>query len=874
MEKYAKVIVRNNSIYTDNLFTYRIPEELEGKIDVGCRVSVPFGKGNKFIEAFIFEIFEEDTTSLIEGKNESIAEVKNNIKIKNITEVLDKEPMFDVLDLNLINWMKNRYLCTYIECINLLYPKGYKLENYRKISITDEFIKKVENIYGSFKLNDLSVIRKILFSKDEKDEKDEEVSLKDDERDVIVEIINNKGEIREDKLRKFENIDNIITRLKNKGYIDLNWEYSDKENKKEITIVSLNIPKEEIDDFINENKIRIGKAQNRIIEFLKLNEDVDIIDLEKILSISKSSIDSLEKKAIIKFRKEPYFRKPRYSYIEKKKKIVLNEEQSFATNKIIKAIDSNLDGSIDEIKKPFVLKGVTGSGKTEVYLEVLEHALSKNLSGIFLVPEISLTPQMITRVKSRFGSVVGVFHSKLSQGQKHDVYEAIRRGEVKILVGARSALFAPFKNLGVIIIDEFHEHSYKSESNPKYNAIEVARYISLKKNVALVLGSATPSVEQYYHAKSGDYELIEINTRANHKEMPKIEVVDMRKEIDRGNISMFSHRLISELRNCIKNNNQAILFLNRRGYANFVSCKKCGYVFKCDCCDISLTYHKNLHKGVCHYCGREKQITNVCPECKQKGFIEISGTGTQKIEEELMQLIPNISILRMDKDTTSKKGELEKILSDFKNHKSDVLLGTQMLSKGLDFENVTLVGILSADMLLNFPDYKSYENTFQQIVQVAGRAGRAEKEGKVILQTYETDHYCIKKAQSYDFEGFYNEDIKIRQAFGYPPFNNIMRVVISGKNLDSVRKNIVLLKNSLEYLFKAKGIDDLGFLFGPNVCSIGKINSKYRWQILMKDSTVKLNLLKGIIKYVVITKRDMFSKDVTISIDVNPENML
>ncbi|MDX5713818.1 primosomal protein N', partial [Clostridioides difficile] len=579
------------------------------------------------------------------------------------------------------------------------------------------------------------------------------------------------------------------------------------------------------------------------------------------------SINSLSKKKLITLEFKDYYREPKSIYKSVLKSIKLNNEQQEAVDEI----KSNM--FVDD-KKPYLIHGVTGSGKTEVYMEIIEFALNQGLDSIFLVPEIALTPQTIDRLKSRFGDLVGVFHSKLSEGEKHDVYKAVKAGKVRVLIGARSALFAPFNSLGLIIIDECHESSYKSEKNPKFNAIEVARFMALKNNITLILGSATPSIEEYYRAKSGEYKLINIKSRANDKPLPNIEVVDMKDELDKGNRSIFSLKLQKEIRYAIEENNQVILFLNRRGYANFVSCRKCGYVFQCENCDISLTYHKKSNTGRCHYCGYEKEIPKECPECKST-YVKPFGVGTQKIEEELKYIFPDIKTLRMDKDTTSKKGALDEILNKFKDKEADVLIGTQMLSKGLDFENVTLVGILSADMILNFPDFKSFETTFQLITQVSGRAGRADKEGKVVLQTYDTEHYAIKHAIEYDYEGFYEDEIKIRKAFGYSPFNNMLSVVVSGEDERLVIKNIKNMHASLIYLLEKRGINDLGFILGPNPCSISKINQNYRWQILFKDENIEINLLKGIIKYICITKRDLiFDKNINVSIDINPNSVL
>ncbi|MFR2316769.1 primosomal protein N' [Terrisporobacter sp.] len=843
-EKYAKVIVKNNTRYTDNLFTYKIPEFLVDGMQIGHRVLVPFGKGNKPIEAYVFSITDEKEV---------------NINYKEIFDILDEYPIFKEEDINLIKWMRNRYLCTFMDCILLLHPKGYKVDSFKEISLSRELENlDIESFYT--KIDSLNKNRKFVINK----------------------IIQNKNKIKVEKLIKEKaleeninpkdlklssNMNNLLLKMKEDKLIDINWNYKSQKNEKKICYVSLNINPDDINDYILDNKIRLGQKQKEIIEFLRYNEEIEINDLIKLLNVGKESITSLQNKNLINFQIKDYYRKPDELYDTNKKEIVLNHEQKKAVEKITSEM-------FEENKKPYMIHGVTGSGKTEVYMEIIDYALKQGLDSIFLVPEISLTPQTISRLKNRFGNIVGVFHSKLSEGEKHDVFKAIKQGKIRILIGARSALFAPFNSLGVIIIDEFHEGAYKSEMNPKFSAIEVGKYMALKRNITLVLGSATPSVEEYYRAKENEYELITIKERANKKPLPKIELIDMKNELNLGNKSIFSYKLQSEIEEALNKNNQVILFLNRRGYGNFVSCRKCGYVFSCKNCDISLTYHKYKNIGTCHYCGYEENIPKTCPECGSD-YVKPFGIGTEKVEEEVKKLFKNAKVLRMDKDTTSKKGELDKILNKFKNKEANVLIGTQMLSKGLDFEDVTLVGILSADMMLNFPDFRSFETTFQLITQVSGRAGRSHKEGKVVLQTYDTDHYVIRRSLNYDFEGFYEDEIKVRKIFNYAPFNNMISVVVSGKNESLVEKNINKMYNSLIYLLKERGVEDFDFILGPNACAISKINQNYRYQLLFKDDNIEINLLKGIIKYICITKKEVvFDKDVNISIDVNPNNIL
>ena len=857
---YVKVIVKNNSQYTDNLFTYKVPEFLQDEICLGHRILVPFGKGNKPIEAYVFRIMHNND---------------EKVETKYIYDILDERPILKREDLELIHWMKNRYLCTYMDCINLIIPKGYKLNNYKLITLHPS-LKGID----AYELYDLSE------------------QLSDNKKFVFQKVLDNKGSIKLDKLveKKIEystqvaedeelynikdkktlkrkvadNLNSLLYKMKEESLIDLKWEYKSIKNEIKICYVSLKMNYVDMMFYIKENKIRLGEKQKQILEFLKNNEDVEINDLIELLKASKSSINSLKEKNLVEFKYEDFYRKSKSNFNYQNKDVVLNEEQNHAIEKITSEM-------FNQENKPYMIHGVTGSGKTEVYMEIIDYALKQGLDSIVLVPEISLTPQTIARFKNRFKDIVGVFHSRLSEGEKHDVFREIKKGNIRILIGARSAIFAPFNSLGVVIVDEFHESSYKSDKNPKFSTLEVGRYLVNKRDITLVLGSATPSIEEYYRAKSGEYELIELKKRANNKPLPKIEVVDMKEELKYGNRSFLSNRLKLQIEEEIKNNNQVILFLNRRGYSSFVSCRECGYVFKCKHCDISLTYHKKQNIGKCHYCGYEEVIPQKCPECESK-YVKAFGLGTEKIEEEIKQIFEGVRVLRLDKDTTSQKHELENILNilnKFQNREADILIGTQMISKGLDFNHVTLVGILSADMMLNFPDFKSFENTFQLVTQVSGRAGRSEKEGKVILQTYDSQSSVIKRIVDYDFEGFYEDEIKIRKLFNYTPFNNMLSVVISGKNELMVKKNITTLYNNIVYLLKERGIQDFEFILGPNPCSISKINSNYRWQILFKDDNIEINLLKGIIKYICITKRDVvFDKEVNISIDINPNSIL
>ncbi|WP_101772660.1 primosomal protein N' [Peptostreptococcus faecalis] len=819
---YVDVILRNKSKYADMLFTYRIPPELEEEIKRGHRISVPFGRSDKPIEAFAITVKENLEKDSISPE-----------KIKYISDILDENPMLSEENIRLIFWMRNRYMCTYDDCINLFYPKGYSLKSKKVITFGNN-----EEIYS-----DNSKEKKIL-----------DYVVENNGKVDYIDVVNLFGK-------------KAIDDMKSNDSIKVIWEYQERKNEKKIKYIKLNDTEEIIKDKILENKYRIGISQKKLLEFLYLNEQVEFQTAISLLNIYSSTIKSLESKGLIKVEEIDYYRRVDSSIEVEQKEISLNDEQKFIFESII-------DSDLDLNKKPHLIHGITGSGKTEIYLELIKNKLEQGLESILLVPEIALTPQMISRVKNRFGNMVGVFHSMLSEGEKHDVYREVKNGNIRIVIGTRSALYLPFDSLGLVIIDEEHDLSYKSDMTPKYDTIEVARFMALKQNVTVVLGSATPSVSDYYKALNGEYILHKLIKRANKKSLPDIEIVDMRLELHSGNSSELSNKLLDSIEKTVESNNQVILFLNRRGYSNFVTCKDCGHVFTCERCDISLTYHKNIKKGICHYCGLEENIPNNCPICNGINIGSL-GIGTEKIEEMIKKKFPKYRVMRVDKDTTSKKGQLEDILRKFNSQEVDILIGTQILSKGHDFDNVTLVGIISADMMLNYPDFRSYESTFQLITQVSGRSGRSEKEGKVILQTYDTEHFAIKRAANHDYEGFYKDEIKLRELFGYEPFNSIFRVVFSHKNYDLAKNNAYKFYETLKFLFESKDLDISGHILGPNECSINKIKEKYRWQVIIKNRNIDIKILKAMIKYISVTKRDdIFDNGVLINVELNPRSFI
>ena len=551
---------------------------------------------------------------------------------------------------------------------------------------------------------------------------------------------------------------------------------------------------------------------------------------------------------------------------EKTDKLNLTEEQENAYKCVEEAIEN-------KEYKQFLLYGVTGSGKTEVYLQLIEKVLNKGENAIVLVPEISLTPQMLDRFISRFGKEdIAILHSKLSIGERHDEWERIREKRARIVIGARSAIFAPIENIGIIIIDEEHDSSYKSETNPRYHAKEIAKIIARENQAPLVLGSATPDIQTFYNATNKDkngntkIQLLTLTKRANQSSLPKVEIIDLKQELANGNRSMLSMELYNSIEENLKQKRQTILFLNRRGYSTFIMCRNCGYTVKCPNCNISMTYHSYERKLKCHYCGHEEKLVTTCPEC-HSDKIRYFGTGTQKLEQEIHKQFPNASTIRMDIDTVTKKNSHEEILNTFKNENIDILIGTQMVVKGHHFPNVTLVGVIAADSSLNIDDYRANERTFQILTQVAGRAGRENLPGKVVIQTYNPDNFSIICAQKQDYHMFYETEIALRKQLKYPPFCDIIVIGFNSYHEAEI-KNIA--NTIYQYLEQRLNKEEFK-TFKPMPCPIDKIQNRYRWRMIIKGNmTEEANaVLNACLKN--IYKQNI--KDTRIAIDINPNNM-
>lgn len=775
----AEVVLNNNSKATDKLYHYAVPQNLAEDVKIGVRVLVPFGFGNKTSEAYVFGITESSEYD----------------KLKEIKSVIDKYSYFNEKTTELIRFMNHRYFCGYISAIRAVVPSGVGM-NIKKL------VTRCGNLSESAKkylAHSLSASR-------------------------IYEFLEN-GSVYADEisdLAGIKNVNTVLGTMQKRGIVCIEEKLSDGVKDTLITMVSLEISVLEASEIIE----AVGKrapARARCLEILCDERVLPLSLLLEYASTERSVVNALEAKGYVRIYKE-LSREDLYNADFKKRyeKHVLNVEQQAVSDRVFESIQKNE-------KQTFLLRGVTGSGKTEVYLDLIEKTTAMKKQAVFLVPEISLTPQMVGQVMARFGEKVAVFHSSLTVKQRFEQWKRIKDGEADIVVGARSAVFAPFDNPGLFIIDEEHENTYKSEMSPKYSTAEIAKFRARQYSAVVLLASATPLVESTYRADIGKYIPLKIEKRAANQKLPETKIVDMRNELKEGNMSIFSSVLAKEMAANLENGKQTILFLNRRGFSSFVSCRSCGYVMECPNCNVSLKYHKAINKMVCHYCDYITDIPNVCPSCASK-YIKYFGIGTQRVADEAQKLFPKARIIRMDADTTAKRSGHEKLLNKFKNHEADILVGTQMITKGLDFENVTLVGIVAADMSLNMDDYRAAERTFDLITQVIGRAGRGKYDGRAVIQTYNPENETIISAANQNYDEFYRDEIELRRLLVYPPFCEFLNFVFVSED-----KNMALDTAKRFYSeLKAREESSAASFYKVGEAPLFKINNKYRYRFLVK----------------------------------------
>ena len=725
---YVSVLTQIGAKAVDQTFFYHVPKLLENNIKIGVRVRIPFG--NMILDGFVLGI--SDNSSY------------DNSKIKDIINVIDKEPVLNKEMLLLGKYMSDNLLASLSSCYQVMLPKALKAEVKSNIKIKyDRYLHRIKSI-------------------------------------------------------------------------------------------------EEIDRYIGN-----CKYESQVNLLCKLKEG-DIL-----ITKMSSSINTIIKYG---FASIIYEECKRYKYdgISNYKRVNLTDKQRLVSDTIISSF-----GKSDT----FLLYGVTGSGKTEVYMDVIEKAINNGKSAIMLVPEIGLTPQIVGKFISRFGNVISVLHSKLSDSERYDEYRKITNGESKIVIGTRSAIFVPFTNIGVIIIDEEHTSSYKQDNNPRYSAINVAEWRSKYHNCPLVLGSATPSLESFAKAGNHVYKLLSLTERAGGSVLPNVNIIDMKEEVKKGNF-ILSDILKNKIGEVLDRGEQAIILLNRRGYSSTISCKECGYVYKCPNCDITYTYHKSSNNLKCHYCGYSMVLPNKCSICGSDNLKDY-GLGTEKLEETLNSLY-NARIVRMDVDTTSKKGQHQKIIDDFGEHKYDILIGTQMIAKGLDFPLVTLVGVVSIDSSLTSPDYRASENTFQLLSQVSGRAGRSESKGEVIVQTFNPDHYAITLAKNHDYIDFYKEEMKIRKMLKYSPYYYMVLVSITSKDYELGFKEANKIGSYIR-----NNISSDSIVLGPTMANMFKVNNIYHYQIIIKYR--KDDSLMKVLKFII--DMQVGNNKIDVSIDFNPSRI-
>jgi len=852
--KYARVIVDVPNSNVDRPFDYRIPDKISQDVGLGSKVVVPFG--TRHVEGFVMELLDATDFS----------------QVKDIISCQNDVPRIPQDLVKLAAWMSSEYMCFGIDSLKTMLPVGGG-KRLRKFIKTVSFEIASLQDYEDESL--ISVLKCI---------SDLEQPVKwDIAKEHVIDVLN----ITEDKFKQ------NITALSTMGLLNIETDLKKlKVKPKLVSAVRLINPEKITNCFESIKKKKPAQADSlvKLFNFYEETQEgkyenlIAVGVLESELKISYSTIRSMVKSGFLEEGKVEVKRDPMEGISSANvKRPELTYDQKICVDEIINAIDTK------KINPVFLLHGVTGSGKTEVYLNILEHVVNNGRQGILLVPDIALTPQIVDTVRSRFGRRVAILHSALGQGERFDEWNRARDGSVDVVVGVRSAIFAPLSKLGVVILDEEHDASYKQDESPRYHAREIAIKRAELAGAVVVLGSATPSIESYYRAEEKIFSKLELPKRIDDKKMPHINIVDMREELKKGNRSVLSVPLQLALEDRLKAGEQSILFMNRRGFSTFVLCRECGYVVTCPNCDVSMVYHSSAKKMSCHYCDHVESIPDKCPKCSGTN-IRYFGAGTERIEDEVLKLFPQARVRRMDFDTTRKKGSHREILNSFKAKEFDILVGTQMIAKGLDIPNITLVGVVAADTALNLPDFRAAERTFQLISQVAGRSGRGKKEGSVIVQTYNPEHYSIIYAKNHDYKGFYEKEIPLRKQRGYPPMCSIVRILLSSEEQDfliSISKKLACFLHTeingeittdsdeelMDMIICGTPKDGDVEIIGPQPAPIPRIAGKYRWHIVLKSTDSKR--MSGLIwKAVSAARREDKDKKVMISIIPDPQSIL
>lgn len=806
MARYAQVIVDVPAMQTNRPYTYELPQELQDQAQVGMRVIVPFGKGERQIQGFIVGLTDKYELA---------------IAPKQVTSLMDLAPVLNNEALQLADWLAQKTFSFKIRCLQVMLPNAMRASYSKSLRLLSEGELPQE-------LNSLFAGR---------------------------------SEIEFDESKLSAQQLNKLAQMRQAGHLEVVYHVKDRAKANLVGVVTSLVDEQNYAQF----KAKVRKnahKQLELLEFLYQNPHQSFLQtkLQADLQVSLNQLKKAAQQGWLKLTQQERYRDP---YGDKTLHATTPKQLTPEQQRAVAQIDQAITA---KNATTFLLEGVTGSGKTEVYLQAIAHALSQGRSALMLVPEISLTPQMVQRVKERFGKDVAMLHSALSDGERYDEWRRIERKEAKVVVGARSAIFAPLDDLGLIIIDEEHEASYKQEDMPRYQARDVALWRGKYHNCPVVLGSATPDLATRARAQKGVYQQLDLTKRINGSSLPQVTLVDMREAVKTAPAPDFSQVLLDQITERLARKEQVVLMLNRRGYSSFVLCRDCGFVLKCPNCDVSLTLHMDTHSMKCHYCGHEEAIPNRCPSCDSKK-IRYYGTGTQKVQAELEKLLPKARILRMDVDTTRKKGAHERLLAKFGAHEADILLGTQMIAKGLDFPEVTLVGVLNADTALSLPDYRSSERTFQLLTQVSGRAGRADKTGQVVIQTYNPEHYAIQLACRQDYEQFFFYEMNLRHLNNYPPYYYTIKITVSAKSEAEAAKESFAIKKGLDQCLSPQAL-----VLGPTPSSILKIKNRFYYQLVIKYKQEPA--LEKYLQDLLLQSQSGEKKGIMVVIDREPVNFL
>lgn len=780
--KVALISVSKALYAIDKPYTYLIPDDLESVLQPGMRVLVPFGNGNRGCDGIVLSICEAPSSGTA---------------LKSILTCLDESPVLDRRGLQLAFWMRERYFCTVYDCVKAMLPAGLYFALRDRVVLCP----------GLDHLSALSQLESIKNAA------------------TLLELLFNWGGSGDmEEIRQAFGAKDPNPAIK--ALIDLGFAFLETNSHRNIgdkteKLAVLAISAEDAMALVTPRK-KTAPLRYSVTELLCALGAASAKELCYFTGASMQTLKSLEKSGILTLEKQEVFRRPSVSDVPPALPPVLNSEQDSAFQGLSDLLDENRPNAA-------LLYGVTGSGKTSVYIRLIQKALDSGKSALVLVPEIVLTPQLLRIFTAQFGRQIAVLHSSLRSGERYDEWKRARSGEAKVVIGTRSAVFAPMPNLGLIILDEEQEPSYKSENNPRYHARDIAKYRCVQNHALLVLGSATPSIETMYQAKSGALHLFALKKRYNQNTLPQVIIVDMKEELRRGNTESLSQTLKDELAANMELGEQSILFLNRRGASRMVSCGECGHVPECPSCSVSLTYHSANNRLMCHHCGYSQPMPSYCPECS--GLLNYIGTGTQKVQEELQELFPWAEIMRMDTDTVSAAHPHEELLERFRKEKIPVMVGTQMVAKGLDFENVTLVGVVAPDLSLYVDDFRAAERTFSLLTQVIGRAGRGEKQGRAVIQTYTPEHEVIRYGASQNYDAFYETEIELRRLRGYPPFTDIIRISASGKSEADVLRICRKIRQGMDQQFQTMA--GTWQLLGPAPNRIARINNRYRYHLTL-----------------------------------------